>query len=511
MRDQGLGSWLHRRARTCADRPAWSGDGPDGERHTYAEAAARCDRLAHGLRALGVERGDRVAYLGPNHPSFLETLFATTALGAVFVPLNFRLTAPELDHLVRDSGTRVLVVADGFAETAAALAPETVVDPAQHAALSSGRSAGGTSIDTGPEQPPVDEPVTLHDPAVILYTSGTTGQPKGAVLTHGNLTWNAVNVLLDVDIRVDEKALVYTPLFHSAALGMVSLPVLLRGGELALCSAFDPATVLRRISEEAVTLMFGVPATYDSVAARPEFGAADLSSMRTLLCGGAPVPASTIRTWLDRDLVFLQGYGMTEASPGVLLLDAAHAQSKAGSAGVPHFFTDVEVAGPDGKQVSPGDRGEVLVAGPHVMDGYWQRPEATAEVLDAQGWFHSGDVATVDEDGYVRIVDRLKDMIISGGENVYPAEVESAVHDFPGVAECAVVGMPDERWGEVGRAVVVPSPGAFVDPDALLAFLRERLAGYKVPRSVVFSGALPRTPSGKIRKRDVAAGQRGER
>ncbi|RZT86525.1 fatty-acyl-CoA synthase [Pseudonocardia sediminis] len=499
MRDQGLGSWLHRRARTCAERPAWSGDGPDGQRFTYAEAAARCDRLAHGLRSLGVERGDRVAYLGPNHPSFLETLFATAALGAVFVPLNFRLTTSELAHLVEDSGTRVLVAADGFAD--ADLAVETVVDPVRYAALVSGPVQAA-------EQGPVDEPVSLDDPAVILYTSGTTGRPKGAVLTHGNLTWNSVNVLLDVDIRVDEKALVYTPLFHSAALGMVSLPVLLRGGELALCSAFDPETVLRRISDEGVTLMFGVPATYDAVAARPEFAGADLSRMRTLLCGGAPVPASTIRTWLARDLVFLQGYGMTEASPGVLLLDAAHAQSKAGSAGVPHFFTDVRVAGPDGASVSPGDRGEVLVAGPHVMDGYWQRPEATAEVLDGEGWFHSGDVATVDDDGYVRIVDRIKDMIISGGENVYPAEVESAIHDFPGVAECAVVGMPDERWGEVGRAVVVPSPGAEVDPEALLAFLRERLAGYKVPRSVVFSGALPRTPSGKIRKRDVAASQR---
>ena len=497
MRDRGLGSWLHRRARTCADRPAWSGDGAHGRRFTYAEAAARCDRLAHGLRALGVQRGDRVAYLGPNHPAFLETLFATAALGAVFVPLNVRLTTAELAHLVQDSGARVVVAADGFAEAAAELAPETVVDPVRHAALAS-----------GPEQPPVDEPVTPQDPAVILYTSGTTGRPKGAVLTHGNLTWNAVNVLLDVDIRVDEKALVYTPLFHAAALGMVALPVLLRGGELALCSAFDPEAVLRRIASEHITLMFGVPATYDAVAARPEFEATDLSGMRTLLCGGAPVPAATIRTWLARGLVFLQGYGMTEASPGVLLLDAAHARSKAGSAGVPHFFTDVRVAGPDGAPVSPGERGEVLVAGPHVMEGYWQRPEATAEVLDGQGWFHSGDVATVDDDGYVRIVDRLKDMIISGGENVYPAEVESAIHDFPGVAECAVVGMPDERWGEVGRAVVVVSPGAQVDPEALLAFLRERLAGYKVPRSVVFSGALPRTPSGKIRKRDVAATQR---
>ncbi|MDQ4116493.1 MAG: long-chain fatty acid--CoA ligase [Actinomycetota bacterium] len=490
MRDEGLGSWLHRRARTRADRPAWSG--ADSPPVTYAEAARRCDRLAHGLARRGVRRGDRVAYLGPNHPSFLETLFGTAAAGAVFVPLNTRLTVPELRHQLDDSGAALLVVAPG--QDAAGLHPTTVT---------------ADELDDGVGHGPPGTPVSLDEPAVILYTSGTTGRPKGAVLTHGNLTWNALDVLLDVDVRADERALVYTPLFHSAALGMVTLPVLLRGGQVALQPSFDAATVLRRVADERITLMFGVPATYDAVAALPGFPAADLSSLRTLLCGGAPVPAATIRTWLDRGLSFLQGYGMTEASPGVLLLDAEHATDKAGSAGVPHFFTDVRVRTPDGADARPGERGEVLVRAPHVMHGYWNRPDATAEAVEHGGWFRSGDVACVDDDGYVRIVDRLKDMYVSGGENVYPAEVESAVHDFPGVADCAVVGVPDERWGEVGRAVVVPEPEARIDPDALLAFLREHLAGYKVPRSVVFAHGLPRTPSGKLRKNEIAAAHGG--
>nr|WP_132433134.1 long-chain fatty acid--CoA ligase [Pseudonocardia endophytica] len=493
MRDEGLGSWLHRRARTRADRPAWSGAGEPPV--TYAEAARRCDRVAHGLARRGIRPGDRVAYLGPNHPSFLEALFATAAAGAVFVPLNTRLTVPELRHQLDDSGATLLVVAPG--QDAGGLETGTVtVD----------------DLDDGVDAGPPGLPITHADPAVILYTSGTTGAPKGAVLTHGNLTWNALDVLLDVDVRADERALVYTPLFHSAALGMVTLPVLLRGGHVALQPSFDAATVLRRVTDERITLMFGVPATYDAVAALPEFDAADLSSLRTLLCGGAPVPVATIRTWQDRGLVFLQGYGMTEASPGVLLLDAEHATRKAGSAGVPHFFTDVRVRTPDGADARPGERGEVLVRAPHLMDGYWGRPDATTEAIEEGGWFRSGDVACVDDDGYVRIVDRLKDMYVSGGENVYPAEVESAVHDFPGVADCAVVGVADERWGEVGRVVVVPAARARIDPDELVAFLRGRLAGYKVPRSVVFADHLPRTPSGKLRKNEIAAthGGRGE-
>jgi len=238
---------------------------------------------------------------------------------------------------------------------------------------------------------------------------------------------------------------------------------------------------------------------YDAIAAQPGWARADLSSLRTLLCGGAPVPEPTIRRYLDRGLTFVQGYGMTEASPGVLILDPEAVRTKAGSAGVPSFFTDVRIVDPSGTPVGPGERGEIVVRGPNVMLGYWNRPEATDEAL-AGGWLHSGDVATVDDDGFFTVVDRIKDTIISGGENIYPAEVESALYEHPAVELCAVVAAPDPKWGEVPRAVVVLAPGAVATAEEIRSFLRERLAGYKVPKYVDFWDELPRTGSGKVQK-----------
>jgi fatty-acyl-CoA synthase len=249
--------------------------------------------------------------------------------------------------------------------------------------------------------------------------------------------------------------------------------------------------------------MFGVPAIYDAMAATAGWAGADISSLRTLLCGGAPVPEATIRTYLARGVTFIQGYGMTETSPGALLLDAAHVESKAGSAGIPHFFTDVRVVGPDLADTAPGERGEIVVAGPNVMAGYWGQPEATAAAMASGTWLRSGDVATADEDGYVFVVDRIKDVIISGGENIYPAEVENAVRDHPAVAECGVIGVPDEKWGEAGRAIVVLKPGAEAGEDEILGFLDGRLARYKIPKSVRFADSLPRTATGKILKKSL--------
>lgn len=496
MRDGGLGSWPARRARMTPGRTALV----HGDRHdTYADLARRTAALAAGLRGLGVRRGDRVGYLGPNHPAYLETLFATASLGAVFVPVNARLAAPELTFVLDDAGVSVLVHTEAAAPLVDAAAPPR--DETGPAGTLRTRLVLGGSYDAlaaGPVEP-VDEPVGLDDPCLIMYTSGSTGRPKGAVLSHGNLTWNCVNVLVESDLSGDEVALVAAPLFHTASLGMTCLPTLLKGGTCVLMESFDPAAALELIGRHRVTLLFGVPAMYDAMAARPEWAGADLSSVRALLCGGSPVPDATARRWLERGLTFVQGYGMTETAPGVLILDPASARTKAGTAGVPSFFTDVRIVDPAGDPVAPGERGEILVRGPNVMPGYWNRPDATDEAL-AGGWMHSGDVATVDDDGYVTVVDRIKDMIISGGENVYPAEIESALHEHPAVELCAVVGTPDPRWGEVPRAVVVLGPGAEASPEDLRAHLRARLAGYKVPPHVDLVDDLPRTGSGKVLK-----------
>jgi fatty-acyl-CoA synthase len=412
MRNEGLGSWPARRARKTPDRTALI---HEGRPVTYAGLHTRVARLAHALRGRGVRRGDRVAYLGLNHPSFLETLFATGALGGVFVPLNTRLAGPEIDYQLADSGAAALVYGPAHEDLVTGLTAPPVTLGLPYEDLLAAAPAD-----------PLDEPVGLDEPCMIMYTSGTTGRPKGAVLTHGNITWNAVNVLIDHDLIADEVALVSAPLFHTAGLNMLTLPVLLKGGTCVLVTAFDPEATLELIERHRVTFMFGVPTMFQRVARSPGWAGADLSSLRILTCGGSPVPASLIATYQDRGLTFLQGYGMTEAAPGALFLDAAHAVSKAGSAGVPHFFTDVRVVAPDLTDVPPGEVGEVVVRGPHVMPGYWGRPEETARVF-TDGWFHTGDAARLDEDRYAYIVDRIKDMIISGGENIYPAEVENAV------------------------------------------------------------------------------------
>jgi len=498
MRDHGLGSWPVRRRRLSPAHVAFAhGDA----RRTYAELDDRTRRLAAALRDLGVERGDRVAYLGPNDPTLLETLFATTALGGVFVPLNWRLTAPELTYIAGDCGATLLVHAAAMADAADAMAGDR--STALRHLVKVGPAFEGLATGQGGGAPaPVDAAVALDDAAVIIYTSGTTGRPKGATLSHGNITWNCVNVLIDTDLGSDEVALVCAPLFHVAALNMVSLPMVMKGGTVVLTGAFDPEAALELIARHRVTVMFGVPSMFNAMAQVPAFASADLSSLRRLLCGGAPVPLSTIRTYLERGIPFLQGYGMTETSPGALFLGAERSADKAGTAGVASFFTDVRVVGPDGGEVAPGEKGEVVVAGPNVMRGYWNRPDATAEVMDGE-WFRSGDVAVVDDDGYVTIVDRMKDVIISGGENVYPAEVEDVIYSHPEVAECAVIGVADERWGEVGRAIVVRRAGTAVDERGLLAHLDGRLARFKLPRSVVFTDRLPRSGAGKVLKAEL--------
>ncbi|WP_026925169.1 acyl-CoA synthetase [Glycomyces arizonensis] len=493
MRDFGIGSWPTRRARKTPHRTAVVDT--DG-RFSYAALNERVHRLAHGLRRLGVRRGDRVAYLGPNHHTFLEALFASGRLGAVFVPLNTRLAAPELEYCLADSGSTVLIHSAAPFTAPAAVRHSIAIGSDDPRSLDYGEllAIGAAS--------PIDEAVALDDAAMIMYTSGTTGRPKGALLTHGNLTWNAVNVLVDTDLSSDETALCVAPLFHAASLNLTCLPTLLKGGTVVLEAAFDPDSVLKRIETQRVTCMFGVPVMFDAITRAEAWAGADLSSLRRVVCGGAPVPASTIDAYLDRGIAFIQGYGLTEASPGVLLLPGDECARKAGTAGVPHFFTDVRLVDDRARPVEAGRPGEVVVSGPNVMREYWGRPGDTAQAVE-DGWLRTGDVATADDDGYMSIVDRTRDVIISGGENVYPAEVELALGGHPDVEDCAVVGVPDGTWGEVGRAVVVPASAEHAGESELLRFLRGRLAGYKIPKSVVFTGALPRSPSGKLLRRKL--------
>lgn len=474
MWNAGLGSWPLRRARMAPERDAFTFEGVST---TYGELAVRTTRLARRLQELGVGRGDRVGYLGPNHPSFPETMFAAHQLGAVFVPLNFRLSPAEINYQLADSGVRVLI----------------------HAASHRTDHESAISLDgyeewlAGGSDEPLDVPVDISDPALILYTSGTTGRPKGAVLTHANLLWNTFNLMIGVDIAFDDVALVSAPLFHVAALAQTLLPTFIKGGHSVITAGWDIDECTALIEKHRVTWLFGVSTMYADLAASPRWRTADLSSLRVLLCGGASVPDAVIRTYQDRGLVFCQGYGLTETAPGASFLEAGDSVRKAGSAGVPVFFGDLRLA----------DTGEIEVQGPNVTPGYWNDPVATAAAFTDDGWFRTGDIGRLDSDGHLYVVDRLKDMYISGGENVYPAEVENAITDHPGVAEAAVVGVPDARWGEVGRAFVRPCPGVALDASGLREFLSSRLAKYKIPVHVDVVTELPRTGSGKVLKPEL--------
>ena len=500
MLNEGLGSWPARRARMTPHHIAIK---HDGATISYGQLHDRVNWAAHALLDLGVRPGDRVAYLGPNHPAFLETLFATGAVGAIFVPLNIRLAPAELSYMLADSGASVLVWAPELADSAAAL--DELPSVRHRIALDASSAGADVAYEELLSQAladPLDVRVSLDDVCMIMYTSGTTGSPKGAMLTHGNLTWNCYNLLIDLDLTTSEVALISAPMFHTAALNHTALPVFLKGGTNVLVSKFSPENSFDLIAEHGITLIFGVPAMFRQIAVSPRWPDADLSSLRILHCGGSPVPEALIRRYQDRGLTFVQGYGMTEASPGTLMLRPQESVRKIGSAGTPHFFTDARVVRVDLTATNPGETGEIVVAGPNVMKGYWQRPADTDAAL-AGGWLHTGDAATVDDEGFVFIVDRIKDMIISGGENIYPAEIEKVLHEHPAVQDCAVVGVPDEKWGEVGRAVIVLRDGVAADPQDILHFLDGKLAKYKIPKSVVTVDALAHNASGKMRRNEI--------
>lgn len=467
----------------------------DGATTTYAQLDLATTRLAHGLRAQGVRWADRVAFLGLNSVEMVVAMFATARIGAVFVPLNTRLAPPELGYLLEHSGAVLLLVEDSLA---AAADQARAGGPGPATVVFTRTTGSGLDALLADDDSSIDESIGLDDLFMIQYTSGTSGRPKGVMLTHGNVIWNVYNLLVDIDLGSDETALVTAPLFHTAALNQVLFPIVLKGGTALIESKFDPDRAIDMIERERVSLLFGVTTMYLALSQASRFHEADLSSLHLALSGGAPIPESLLQTWLDRGLMIVQGYGLTEASPGTTMLRAGDGVRKLGSAGTPCFFTDLRIVAAD-RDADVGEPGEVLVRGPNVTPGYWQDPAATERAF-SDGWLHTGDLATRDEEGYLRIVDRLKDMYISGGENVYPAEVEQALYTHPAVAECAVIGVPDATWGEVGRAFVVVREGQHLDADDLLRHLNSRLARYKMPKAVEFVPDLPHNASGKLLK-----------
>jgi fatty-acyl-CoA synthase len=470
---------------------------------TYGALDARATRAAHALRGLGIGQGDRVAIHARNRAEQIELLFACARLGAVLVPLNWRLAAPELGAILGDCAPALLLVDEPGAAKIAALpsslrsAPELPLDGAD------GWSARVQAAPTTPVRRPA---LGADTPWLILYTSGSTGRPKGAILTWGTIGWNAINTVIGWGLSAADRTLTGAPLFHTGGWNVFTLPLLYVGGTVFLAEGFDPAQTLSLFARERITVTFGVPTMFQAMRELPAFARVDLSSLRFAISGGAPCPAPLNEAWLARGVEFKQGFGLTEVGPNCFTLpDGAGARSP-GAVGVPMPHLSVRLVDEHDAPVAPGEVGELQLAGPTVCAGYWQQPEATAAALTPDGWFRTGDLFSIDPDGLYRCVGRRKEMFISGGENVYPAEVERVLGGIEGVAEAAVVPAPHPKWGEVGHAFLSFRGDQHPDAEGIRALCRGQLAGYKVPRHVTILPALPQGATGKIDKR--ALGER---
>jgi len=492
----GMGQTILKSAELSPQEPALIFE---GKVHSFSDLSNRIRKISTALLEMGISRGDRVGYMGLNHPCFLEAVYACSCIGAIFVPLNFRLTPSEAGFIIEDAGIKIMLADDAC----------TPIIEQQKEDLSCLRYISVESCspdwefledlleDTAPIA--TVAPIENDDVALIMYTSGTTGLPKGAMLTHGNIFWNTMNVSLLEETMVG-ASLTCAPLFHIGGLNVTTHISLVRGVAVVLHRSFDAGDVLRDIEKYKISTMFGAPTMFTMMSQHENFNSTDFSSVISFNVGSAPVPLPLLNIYAGRGVTFCQGYGLTETSPYVTVLGSKFATSKIGSAGQNLMFTTVRIVDGKDQSLPAGERGEICVKGPNVMKGYWNRPEATTEAIDQNGWFHTGDVGYFDEDNFLFICDRIKDMVISGGENIYPAEVESVLFEHRAIAEVAAIGLPDDKWGELLVAVVVLHPGTSLELEQLHDFVGSKLARYKLPRKLHIVDALPRNPAGKVQK-----------
>ncbi|HJR25030.1 MAG TPA: long-chain fatty acid--CoA ligase [Acidimicrobiales bacterium] len=488
----------------------------EGETTTYGEMAARSASLAGGLRDHGIGKGDVVGLLSWNCPEMIETIFAANHVGAIAMPINFRLAAPEVRFILEHSAAKALVCDEAMVDLADG-ATEGLEDllRATTSVRQEGRDAPQTAhrrwaaladLRTG-------DPATPHVPCEwdglhrLMYTSGTTGRPKGVMLSHANLAWKNLAHLVEFGFTSADLGLACGPLYHVGALDLTTTTLIAAGATVIVHRQFDAAAVVDELERSRVTTVWLAPAMVNAIMALPDVEQRDLASVRVIINGGEKMPVPLIER-IQRTFPsawFADAYGLTETVSGDTFLDRDSLVSKLGSVGRPCLHLELDVWDDQGRSVKPGERGEIVLRGPKVFQGYWNDPDATATAFEG-GWFHTGDVGQRDEDGYLWIVDRLKDLIISGGENIAGSEVERVLYEHPAVLEAAVVARPDERWGEVPVAYVVLREGATATAEELVDHCRGQLARFKVPKDVTFLDALPRNPSGKVLKRELRGG-----
>jgi fatty-acyl-CoA synthase len=497
---RGIGYWLAKREMLSPDKEAVV----DGQqRLTYKQLNRRVNRTARMISAQGCGYGDRIGILSYNRHQFLEVIMAAAKLGLILVPLNWRLTAAELAFQVADSGVELLIFDPGLAALAGDLCRSSGIGRTLVLGPKASPDTGAPGCEalmaehSDAEPQPEKEP-DADTPHIIMYTAGTTGKPKGAVLSQGAAFWNTLN-LEALDFTSRDRDLLVLPMFHIGGIGLFTLPMLYHGATVVIMRTFDPADCLRLLAQERITLFFGVPAIFLLLIQHPDFRPEAFAGVRLVMSGGAPLPVSIVRQYHEAGIVLQQGFGMSEAAPSIATLPKELALTKAGSIGRAVFHLEARIVDDALNTMPAGEVGELVMRGPNLMQGYWNRPGASEEAFRG-GWFHSGDLAYMDEDGDLFIVDRKKDMFISGGENVYPAEVENAIFELPQVSEAAVIGIKDAKWGEVGKAVVVLKAGRQLTERKLMDHLDGRLAKYKIPKSVEFIEALPRNAAGKVLK-----------
>lgn len=488
--------FLQRRAEIAPQRVA-AEDLPSGLQLTYGELHSRAGQTATLLAERGVTAGDRVALLCRNRVEFFEILFACARLRAILVPLNWRMPPAELRGLIEDCGALLLLHGREDAAAAQQLDNEGLqrldidaVGEQGFAALRDTRQA----FNANPQW-------TTEGIWYLLYTSGTTGRPKAVIQTFGMAFANYVNISQGMDLRRDDTTLCYLPMFHSGGINLTALPALIMGGRVLFTPGFDLDQTVALIQNHRLDTFFGVPAIYQALSLHPQFEMLDLSRVRCWGCGGAAISDDLLQRFATRGALLQNGMGMTETGPTAFLMDEAMATQKIGSVGKPQLLCQVRLVDNDGKDVAPGETGEIWFAGAGITPGYYQNPAATAKALPDGQWLRSGDLGRQDADGYYYVVGRLKDMYISGGENVYAAEVENQLAGHPAILEAAVIGIPDPQWGECGCAYLLLRPGkAMPALYELEQFLRPRLAAYKIPRRIIEVDDFPRTAAGKIQK-----------
>jgi fatty-acyl-CoA synthase len=470
---------------------------------TYQELNHRTNQLCHLLLEIGIKKGDRIAVLLHNCHQYIEIFFGLSKIGAILVPLNWRLAGPELEFILQDSGSTMLIFQPEFEDVVSSIRPRLNFSNGNYLTLGDPCPEWAIEYEKAIKKRPIHEPLGNEslgdeDPHVIMYTSGTTGIPKGAVLSHRKTFFNVLNADMVYNLTSKDIVMVTRPMFHSGGLLVEAAPVLYKGGTLIIRKRFRPNEILETIQKYKVTLLELAATVYQFILHDYHLDQYDLSSVRCFFTGGERIPVSMLKEYQKRGIIISQIFGQTESST-ITFLPTEKAAKKIGSVGLPVFHGEVRIVGKIGKEVGPGEVGEIIIKGPTLMSGYWNRPDLTAETI-RDGWLYTGDLAKRDEQGYIFIVDRERDLYISGGENVYPAEIEKVLFTHPKILDAGVVGVPDEKWGEVGKAYIVLKHGETMSEEEALKFLRGKVGKYKIPKYVDFVEELPKTASGKTQK-----------